>query len=328
MNAFHSSFPWTLALLLLLMASGCESTVEVDVPEHDPQLVVNSFFASDSRWVVEVSRSTGAFEDADLDDPHFTIDNATVTVEAPGQPALRLSYTDTLTSEPLIGGRLPLPGAYTSMERHPAPGQLYTVRVDADGFEPVEATSRIPPSVPITVSSTVRRMDDQYVDPPAVQQRRTLTLALQDPPDEDNYYWVRVAQIGRTFSREVRFTTRDRSILNDAPTDLDDTGKATLSRAFFSDALFDGRRHEIELDVDEVVSPDDADSPYPYFVVEVGALSEDLYDYLVSLRTFDETVDNPFAEPVNVYSNVEDGYGIVAGRHIETFTVPSEIVEP
>lgn len=325
MSSVSSLRPWSLALLLLV-AVGCESTVDVDVPEHEPQLVVNSLFANDQRWIVEVSRSTGAFERADLDAPRFTVDDATVTVTTPDGAPAELSYTDTLSYEQLIGGRLPVAGAYTVLDQRPAPGQPYTVRVEADGFAPVEATSRIPTPIEATVSSAARRVPDPFVDPPTVEQERTITLRIPDPPGEDNYYWVRIAQIGRVSSREVRFTTRDRSITSDAPTELDDNGEVTLSRAHFADALFDGRTHEIDLVVEEFVSPDSEDSPLPYFIVEFGVLSEDLYDYLVSVRTFDETDENPFAEPVNLFSNVEPGYGLVAGRHLQTFIVPSEIV--
>jgi hypothetical protein len=328
------SRPRLLAVVLVftgLVSSGCESTVDVEVSDHTPQLVVNSLFANGERWAVEVSRTTGAFQGDTLSSPRFTLDDATVTVTAPGDRARTLSYTDTLTREELVGFRASLPGAYTSLESAPEPGQPYIVRVEAGGYEPVEAISRIPAPVPVTVTSTASRLP---TDIPIVVQQRIITLRIQDPPGEKNYYWVRIAQFRRNSSREVSFTTRDRSIINDAPSDLDDTGEVTLSRAYFEDALFDGRAHEVDLVVEEGFgqptpgSGAGEDDPYPYFIVEVGVLSADLYEYLVSARILDETNDNPFAEPVNLYSNVESGYGLVAGRHLRRFTVPSEIVEP
>lgn len=315
--------------VVVLVSTGCESTVDVEVPDHRPQLVVNSLFANGERWAVEVSRTTGAFQGDTLSSPRFTLDDATVTVTASGGPQRTLSYTDTLTRAELVGFRASLPGAYTTLESAPEPGRPYTVRVQADGYEPVEATSRIPVPVPVTVTSTARRIP---TDIPIVAQKRTITLRIQDPPGEDNYYWVRIAQFRRSSSREVLFTTQDWSIINDAPTDLDDTGEVVLARAYFQDALFDGRAHEIDLNVEESIgtppgSGAGEDDPYPYFVVEVGVLSADLYEYLVSARILDETNDNPFAEPVDLYSNVEPGYGLVAGRHLRRFTVPSTIVE-
>jgi len=327
MNPASSLPVWALALVLLV-ACGCESTVDVETTDHEPRLVVNSFFANDQRWVVEVSQSTSAFETADLEAPEFTIDDATVSVEPAGAAPIELSYTDTLTYETILGSRTPSSGGYAELNRHPLPGETYTVRVDAKGFPPVEATSRVPAPVPVTVTSAARRVEDAWVDPPSVQQERTITLRIQDPPGNENYYWVRIAQIGNISSSEVRFATRDRSIINETPTDLDSDGDAELRRAHFQDALFDGRTHEIDLVVEEFLAPDQEESPYPYFKVEFGVLSEDLYNYLVSVRTFEETDVNPFAEPINLHSNVESGYGLFAGRYLQTFVVPSEIVAP
>jgi hypothetical protein len=35
-------------------------------------------------------------------------------------------------------------------------------------------------------------------------------------------------------------------------------------------------------------------------------------------RIFEQADGNPFAEPVDIHSNVEGGYGVVAGRHTDT----------
>jgi hypothetical protein len=324
-------------VMLLAPLIGCESTVDVDVPEHEPRLVVHSFFAADSQWVVDVSRSVGAFERGDLDDPEFEIENATVTVEAPGQAAVPLTYTDTLSLSPIDGGGQLPGGAYTSPMTRPVSGRRYTLRVDAPGYAAVEARSEAPTPVPLSVASTARRAPL----PPGgdglafIRQERTVTLTIQDPPGEANYYWIRAQRVetsdgGRREQSTVYFTTRDRSILNDAASDLDDSGEYEGSAAYFADALFDGRTHDIDLTFDEYFFvPDDPDYPEErqHILLEVAVLSSDLYEYLVSSRIFGQNNDNPFAEPINLHTNVTSGYGLFAGRTLQVFTIRSEPVD-
>lgn len=59
----------------------------------------------------------------------------------------------------------------------------------------------------------------------------------------------------------------------------------------------------------------------------MSALSEDLYQFLHTRRLQDRTEENPFAEPVEVHSNVNGGYGIVGGRATDTLRVEVEAEE-
>jgi hypothetical protein len=48
------------------------------------------------------------------------------------------------------------------------------------------------------------------------------------------------------------------------------------------------------------------------FTIEVSNITMELYEYQKSLRNFNRTADNPFAEPSPVYSNIKNGLGIFA----------------
>ena len=250
--------PLAVALLVVALA-GCESTLEVEVPAPEPQLVVNSLFTNDDQWIVEVSRSANAFGGGDLRERRFTISSAAVTVQSPEDEApLSLAYTDTLTYEPFSGRQRPLGGVYTALDRAPDAVGPYTIRVEARGFDPVEATGRIPPMVPASASSTARPVPDPFVDPPTVQQQRTITLRLHDPAGDDNYYQVQLVRVGGPDASDrgpATFETRDRSILDDAPAELEDEGQFTGTQAYFADPLFDGQTHEIDLVVEEFIDP-------------------------------------------------------------------------
>ena len=58
--------------------------------------------------------------------------------------------------------------------------------------------------------------------------------------------------------------------------------------------------------------------------LQVLHISEAYYEYLKTARLHDESRENPFAEPLNVYGNVENGYGIFAGYSSQTFELAFE----
>jgi len=48
-------------------------------------------------------------------------------------------------------------------------------------------------------------------------------------------------------------------------------------------------------------------------VATLSSVSEDYYKYNVTLAKYEQTQGDPFAQPVQVYSNIENGFGIFGG---------------
>ncbi|NQY66446.1 MAG: DUF4249 family protein [Flavobacteriales bacterium] len=49
--------------------------------------------------------------------------------------------------------------------------------------------------------------------------------------------------------------------------------------------------------------------------VNLYNISRELFFYNRSFELYNESYGNPFAQPVQVYSNIENGFGIFAGRN-------------
>ena len=325
-------------VVLLLSLTGCESSLSVDPPDHAPQLVVNGFFVNGERWVVTASQSVGAFENVNPDDPRFTVNDATITVTPAGGMPVTLALTDTLTAPYIFGEtRRRVGPAYVAFAPTPQVEETYTLRAEAPGLPAVEAQSTVPSFPPVDVSSTARRVPRGGVDPGFVRQERTVTLRIDDPPEQANRYWIRTVFVDsvyidsvdtyRVLQQPVSFVTRNPSVRDEAYDALNDDGAYEGDTAHFSDALFDGTTHDLDLTFEEFFSTERQRNRRSYVVVEMATLSPALYDYLTSVRRYDESSDNPFAEPVNVHSNVEPGYGIFAGRHERRLAVRIGLVE-
>ncbi len=101
---------------------------------------------------------------------------------------------------------------------------------------------------------------------------------------------------------------------------VDIPGRANQVCAF-NDAILNGQEITVNIDYSaykQVQGQPETDTVYCVFF----SLSPDLYTYTKSLERYYETSDNPFAEPVDIYSNFSQGIGIAATyRVIDTIPV-------
>ena len=306
-----------LRLLPLLTAlCACEQVIEPDLPEHPPRLVLQAFFTSDGAWTAHVGRSSWILEPRSFDPP---VTDAEVELLAGDRVVGKLEFNYTVVAYVFEGGALQA-------------GETYSLRVAAPGFETVRATD----TVPGPVQTSVRLSRPRAAGSESGGGRDfSIELEIQDPPGEANYYQISLFRVyqGRdeedeardfipAFRREESFSTRDPSILADNSVDESpfEEGDFEGRAPYFRDTLFDGKTHEIELSTDF-----DGDPDFSEIRLQVLHISEAFYEYLKTARLHHDTLDNPFAEPLNVYGNVENGYGIFAGYSSRTFELASEV---
>ena len=291
-----------LGLPLLLALSACEQVIEPDLPEHTPRLVLQAFFTPDSTWVAFVGRSAGILESL---------------------PGRGRSIVADATVELLAGDRVIDELKFFQRERVYVwekgalqAGEPYSLRVSAPGFTAIEATDVIPRPVPTAIASyhinTSTRSESR------IKGDLSIKLEIQDPPGETNYYQLRSFFLLGSQRYEDWFSTQDPSIVADNGVDDLIEGAEWTTAPFFKDTLFDGQTHAIELSSD-YYGPEHSRS-----YIQVLYVSKTYYEHLKSARIHESTLDNPFAEPVSVYSNVENGYGIFAGYSSQTFELMLE----
>ena len=300
--------------ILIFALSACELVIDPDLPEHTPRLVVKAFFTPDSRWVVSVGRSIGILES--LPGGESLVADATVALLSGDRVIDHLTF---LQRQRVYVSETPLQA-----------GESYALRVSAPGFETVRATDTIPGPVPTSIVShrieTSDLMSDLLDLAPGelAVSDFSIRLRIQDPPGEKNHYQIRMIAPARSGERDLYFSTRDPSIIADNRIEdpvIDGVEAFSGTAPFFKDALFDGQAHEIELSYAEGVV---LASRERLLRVQVLYVSETYYKHLRSALLHEHTQENPFAEPVNIYSNVENGYGVFAGYSSQTFELAFE----
>ncbi len=279
---------------------GCETVIDVDPPDYTPELVVNSFFSPDSVWSIHVSRSAPIL-DAELNQEQSWVENAVVEVLEAEQRVATLTYR----------GR----GVYRAADEKPVGGKTYTVKVQAPGFTPVEATDTLPVA---SEFSNVRTSDGGFTEEGTPLTR--LQVDLVDPAHQTDHYFLSVLasdpSSGWTTSS---FFISDDPVLRRGEDLLDDESSFYIGR-FFSDAQFQGETYTLTLDVPEAgIFGGDT------HIVQLSHVSPAFFRYDQTRRLQDDTKDNPFAEPVPIFTNVEGGLGIFAGitpEEVIRFTKP------
>ena len=308
-----------LRLLPFLTAlCACEQVIEPDLPEHPPRLVVHALFTSDGAWTAHVGRSFGILEPQSV----------------PGRRAVADAEVELLAGDRVVG-ELEFNDAaqvYVFGDSALQAGETYSLQVSAPGFAPIRATDTVPKPVQTSVLSYRAFASSRSDSGDSVEF--SLKLEIQDPPGEENYYQVSLYRVfaGRGASRVgYSFSTKDPSIMADNNVDGSplEEGGFEGDAPYFRDTLFDGRTHEIELSSDfdseiQLASDFDSEPDLSGMYLQVLHISEAYYEYLKSARLHDFTRDNPFAEPLNVYGNVENGYGIFAGYSSRTFELTLE----
>ena len=309
-----------LRLLPLLIAlSACTQVIEPDLPEHPPRLVLHAFFTSDGGWTAHVGRSSWILESVPAHDRRAgrAVADAKVELLAGDRVVGELEFND--AAQVYVFGDSTLQA-----------GETYSLQVSAPGFAPIRATDAVPR--PVQTSILSYRTSSR----PGSETTRdySIKLEIQDPPGEANYYQISMYRIytGRGASRsEVYLSTKDPSIMADNNVDGSplEEGGFEGSAPYFRDTLFEGRAHEIELSTDfdseiQLAGDFDSEPDLSGIHLQVLHIGEAYYEYLKSARLHDFTRDNPFAEPLNVYGNVENGYGIFAGYSSQTFELTLE----
>lgn len=296
----------TLQLILIisafLMGFGCSTLVEVDLPDRPPKLTVNAFLVEDTNVAVSVFSSLAS----DADEEFKPVNNAMVTIaDANGKQytSNQLQYVTSLGRD-----------AYVVV----APikvGQQYTVSVSAPGFDTVIAVTELPAPVDILEIDTSSVLESFGGE---TFRTQVLGMSIQDPAQEQNYYQLKFYSLmyyPDTTDGNMRFNPIVREVYA-SPSANGVFAANSFQRLIFSDELFDGQRYHSEVNYyADFNAHDTADISHylsVYLVAELRSLSRDYYDFQVSYESYLNN-GGPFSQPVQVYSNVSGGFGIVAG---------------
>jgi hypothetical protein len=282
---------------VFLLITSCTKVVDIDFPEPDNKIAICCFFTPDSVFKVLINKTSAV-----LDDSVYYEQNARLTLFEDG------NYFDTLTYENL--------GWYHS-SKSPATGKNYDIKIFIPGIPEVTSTDKIPAK---TLISGVSYKDSAMYDADGYYSE--VSMLFSDNINEKNYYELFLM----TFNTDSDSNGFNQIVSCEYDKITDNVLKAEgllnyePATFVFSDALINGMTHEIKLYIWKPVITE-----HSKIIVVFRSISESLYNYkrklTLHINNQQGSIWNGVGEPVPMFSNINNGYGIFAGYSCDTDTL-------
>lgn len=279
----------------VLFFAGCEKDAEVRVPAHESRLVINGEHAQNDLFGVRIGRSVGINETIPQNATEwFNVADARVLLKQNDIIADTLKYNS-------VNRR------YEGTKVRAAIGNTYTIVATAPGLGQAEGSSYLPALVEPSQALLRRKVrTDEYGAP--VDE---VTITFKDDPTTQNYYLIRIK--GARGEYVLCASSNDKDVERPVSGDPFNTNECLYgNRLLLSDRNFNGSTKTILFNIISVELDEFIDSQGRRLkpTIELLHITPDYFRYLKSLAANDNAEDNPFAEPVNVFTNIKNGYGI------------------
>ena len=295
-----------IMLLTAVFFISCEKEIDYQFNKKE-KLVVFSQFTDNNALDVLVYKTSSFESNASTE---FVTD-ATVMVFSKGEflEALDLVPANDATN---------VPPFYKSNKLKPETGTVYVIKVSVPGFEPITAENSIPVAVPIeSVQFSSNLAEDPSNDTDFVLDF-DVSVTIVDPQEIRNFYHLIfyqqlipfvITNLGDTIRGDISYA-KPLSLVPKDPNlpvikNFDNRGFLAEDKTFNGQKMVFGALGSYSYDPGKFLPGD--------FLVELRTVSEAYYYHYSTLTLQDELGNNPFAEGVVIYDNIENGVGIFAG---------------
>ncbi|MBK7212384.1 MAG: DUF4249 domain-containing protein [Bacteroidales bacterium] len=299
-----ATFP--LFILIIAFLVGCEKTEKIeDFPKTAPKMALNCIMIPDSGITVIIYKSLSILDNA----PNKVLNQATLELFKDGVSVGKLEAANHFSY-------------YYFPDIKPEPGHEYKLTASLKGFETITAASDIPSKAEITNLSTIVRDTSSWgwvYGTNYFFSTGKLILGLKDDHETENYYRLSMYMLDTTYSFNEYGDTVDTFIYRNSLQDYNNESSNPMieftegESYYFSDQYLNGKEFTIELPIRYSGS-----TPGDSLFIELSAISMDLYLFKKSMIKYNDSQSNPFSEPIKIYTNIENGYGIFAGSSIIT----------
>ena len=294
------NFQKNILFLLLLLAANivfvsCDEdnfsqVVKIEIPKHEPKVAMSALWLSqDTLPFVHIDKSRGILDEENQPLP----EDASVKLYING------SLADTAVFYSEFNNNREGKYIFPQLNYTPVAGDEFRLEATFDGLPVANAVQVMPDQISIDKAEYIPNGGGSIDG----GQSDLLNVTFTDPGDSEDYYQIRLFNLTKY---------PDYSNMQDSITELQstylETNDPTLIMAdgalLFSDKSFNGQQVTIK---GQTYGGWGVIQSHEVHLVHI---TKEAYYYLTSLSTYWNAVDNPFSQPVNVYSNIKDGYGV------------------
>ena len=279
-----------LVIIIAIVQFGCSKEIEINLV-NKKRLVLNSIFDPDEIFKFRISITSSLLD-------NYQPFNENID--------LSLYEGDRLVFDSILQSGI------LDTNLRPKPGIKYTVELKSNKFQPIKAIDTIPTMVAI---------DNAFMIFPAGVDafgfyKAEVNISFTDPPNETNYYEILISsKQGGTNGWYSGYETNDPVLMEEGDQDYHPI------TFFFSDKLFNGKSYTMKIkNTIGYQLQNDILIPNNLFVT-LRSVSRTYYTYrkYYTRHSYNQQFQNEFVdlifkgEPQDMFTNVENGFGIFAG---------------
>ena len=305
LNRHNLTKYFLLPFLLVLMVS-CEKEANISIKNVDDKIVVVSTFTPNEPFSLKLSKSTSLFSDSSPQ----ALEDAIIQI-CKGENCVLLGRQTNIIGGNDGNGIRFATGSFRAQTDTP-----FTLKVKVNGLADVNAEASIPEAVQMThvaVGASTQLPSDQSANNSEIEYETKISLSFDDPVGEDNYYQV-------NFSQVVEVSDGNLVLKSDTIPNVDfssfDSDIVNLRNITDGGVLINGKDFD-GLKKDLLFQPTfkfDSNNEDPVsIIVELRTVSKAYFDYYSSVYRQVNQGSDPFIQPVQIVSNIENGLGVFAG---------------
>ncbi|MGM0479136.1 MAG: DUF4249 domain-containing protein [Bacteroidota bacterium] len=295
---------------LLLIFSGCTKEVEVNIPQHEPKLVVDGRIQTDDFPIVLLSKSRDIYAPTDADSLVASFESDAVVTVSDGQNTVALDLICTENLPPAVVEQFENFLGIEGVDLENSNFCLYTTTNPA-----LKGVTGRTYTLNITHEATDYEASTTLLDPVPLD-----TLYWEEDPDNpgNGFCWGRLSD--PSSPQDAYFWEAKRIHQNTDGTPVDALFENTFNPAF-DDAFFNGKTFDFPYENPQGFEDESlAENERGWYqegdsvVVKFSKIDYPVYDFLEKKYTQLQTGGSPFATPLNLPSNISNGArGVWAG---------------
>ena len=308
-----------LLFALALSISSCKmkTKVDIDIPDTERHIVVNGLLTKDSLIKVRISKSQGIFDDKKIE----YLTSAKVKLYKNDVFIEEMQHTDT---------------GFFKSTLYPEIDADYKINVEYDKLKTVNAKTHLSePNNIIKVDTSMQVSSAYYYneetgyyedDENGKSYDVKFKIKIKDKSSDD-FYFLAISTLTPEYDHEPPYSFIGYNEVNEVFNTEDLVIKKrgqyfTLNGNYgvvFNDEMFKNKEYTFNLSSSFYKNNDD--NKETYIIVKLMTISQDIFRYVISHNINEEVGDDPFAQPVQVYSNVENGLGLFSAYTLDADTL-------
>ena len=281
--------------ILLIIICSCEKAIPFDQELDSNKVVVNGIYFRDSVWKIHLSKSKSILDTS----TSKNLENAIISIL--DQNSNEIDTLQYFNNGFYYGSKSPNYGSYE-------------LNIKSTLNENTTSISTLPNPVPAIIIDTLSYINNG-------NNRLEISINFDDPITDENYFEIGVYMKKRKMSINTNSngqTDTNYSIIckwMNLKSDDQNIEKTLDNNLIFDDKLFNGSNKTISFDVRNKIKDfsNDPINELITFDIYFINISYSLYHFHRSLKNYVNQSGDPFSQPTQVYSNINNGIGVFAG---------------